>query len=186
MNRKLTHDEKSWYKYISKNDYYEKSVSIKGEFSRYEFNYHIEPRLIYYNKIELLDNGMIYVDGFYRGRSDKYNYYPVYGKYGIPDRKKSNISRFFERHLSVGRQKHESKIKAQKEAEWQKEIEENEWYRKNLGWGKKAFTGQYIPRHEVAYRLGIKSSELPNDLLEIERKRMGINRLTKAIKKLAV
>jgi hypothetical protein len=133
-------DLRKWYKWICKNDLYEKSVRVTGIVDFYTA-WSLEDRLVFSitptypigdRSIKPRPHGLLnygdyhMVDGYYRVRTDNC-YYPLCGIAGIPNERKSGASTDFQRWLGKGWQKkQEIKIEQKRlkfEAQQEKLIE---------------------------------------------------------------
>lgn len=120
---------RKWYKWICRNDLYEPSVRIKGVFDSWETQ-DLRSRCVleitpYYGvKNHTITEGWLAgavldyayaIDGYFRMRTDR-DYYPTFGKAGIPHEKLSGAAKDFKREFWEGRAK-EREIKQRKQYE---------------------------------------------------------------------
>lgn len=167
---------RKWFKFVAVHGQYEKSVKVCDEVWAYEYYECLERREVIAEPPAFRDR-MVLVNGYYRIRTEK-EYYPVCGKTGIPDDRRSGLSQDFWKHRHAGHDKGQrirfaKKLAAEEKARKAKAAEDIR-------------TARNIPNCEIAARLGIPVAMLTDEILDAKRNQIATLRAIKQIKKLAI
>lgn len=174
MGRDMTHKERrEWFKFVSIKGRYEKSVKINAEITNYEYYEYYEPREVTGSPPKF-SNGKVLIDGYYRLRTDS-EYYPICGKYGIPDDERSNLAKDFWEHRIASIEIARSTIY------WKNYYAEEK--RKKIKAAHDLKTARNLTKSEIAGRLGIPVSMASDELIEMKRNQIAAYRAIKQIKK---
>ena len=164
---------RKWLKFIATKGQYEKAVKISTDVHLHEY-YDLQFREVAADPV-IYRNGKAIVNGYYRLRTDR-AYYPICGKYGIPDDRLSSLARHFDEHRHKGMESGKRKMWSRKMAEEEKhnrlKAAENYRYARN------------ISRCDLAARIGIPISMASDEMLEAKRNQIATFRAIKRIKKI--
>lgn len=165
---------RKWLKFVAVHGQYERSVKVCREMRDYEYYESFERREVIAEP-PLFRDRFVLVNGYFRVRTER-EYYPVCGIEGIPDDRRSGLSKEFWEHRSAGRARWE-KIKFYK----QLAADEKAYKEKKA---EDVRLGRNIPNWHLAYRMGIRVADATPAMLEATRNHMVILRTIKQIKTL--